>query len=99
MESPVVKMAITSPFGGEVEGSTPSRRAAFISQLIPAPCRLCGGPSYLTDDLGAIHACCQLNWDGRRCVACDTSESLNREHRRRGIRQPWKEVKAEGLDG
>lgn len=72
---------------------------AFVSQLIPAPCRLCAGPCYLTDELGAIHPCCQLNWDGRRCIACDSSEPLNREHRRRGKQRGWREIKAEGLDG
>ena len=135
MESPVVKPAITSPFGGEVGGSTPPGRAVgegvrgslsrvadpprqlrsgearptgyvgsasevapekpgphYLNCLLPSPCRLCGGPTWLQDELGSIHPCCEL-WkrsggsvdsDGLLvCPGCRASEKLNREQRRR----------------
>lgn len=65
------------------------RRSTYSSSTLPAPCRACGGPSWLEDELGAIHPCCQLH--GQECPACKASETLNREQRRRGkkvIRQP-----------
>jgi hypothetical protein len=64
----------------------------FNSTVLPVPCRLCGGPTWLSDDSGAIHPCCEL-WSrsGGRvddygllvCVACETGAGLNREQRRR----------------
>ncbi len=64
---------------------------AFNSVLLPAPCRLCGGPTWLTDELGAIHPCCELSgrrtaegeWGG--CLSCRTSEQLNRNFRERKL--------------
>ena len=92
MASPVVKQAITPPFGGGVEGSTPSRRA------LPRPCRHCGGPTWREDEEGAVHPCCEL-WRNKGktdaeglliCPACRESERLNREQRNRRtvVRQP-----------
>ena len=89
-----VALAGDPRFGGDEGPRYPSSTSHHL--IVPAPCRLCAGPSYLTDELGAIHGCCQLMWDGRRCLACDTSEALNREHRRRGSRPGWKEIKGEG---
>lgn len=64
----------------------------YISNPLPAPCRHCGGPSWLSDDLGAIHPCCELMWtEASGCLSCRASETLNREQRRRGkkvIHQP-----------
>lgn len=56
---------------------------AYVAQLFPAPCRHCSGPAYMQDGEGAIHPCCELMWDGRRCLSCESSEMLNREQRRR----------------
>lgn len=70
----------------------------YSSSAFPGPCRLCGGPAWMQDELGSVHPCCQL-WNRGDCPACKASESLNREHRRRGPRQGWREVKAEGIDG
>lgn len=67
----------------------------YLSNSLPSPCRLCGGPTWLADDEGGIHPCCELSWDGNRCVACDASEALNRSHRNRNSR-PWKDAK--GVD-
>jgi hypothetical protein len=84
---------------GDFDSPDPrSSRGPGASQLIvPAPCRLCHGPTWMQDELGAVHPCCALN--GGECLACWASEALNREHRRRGPKRGWKEVKAEGLDG
>lgn len=58
----------------------------YSKNILPAPCRGCGGPSWLSDDLGAVHPCCELN--GQPCVGCKASEMSNREWRRRhGRRQ------------
>ena len=83
----------TAGFGPADEGSTPSSRTMAVC----APCRLCHGPTWMADELGAVHPCCQLN--GEECIGCRASESLNREQRRRGNQRGWKEVKGEGVDG
>lgn len=73
---------------------------SFVSVSLPAPCRRCGGPSWLSDDLGAIHPCCELHGagEGKPCPACKSSEQLNREQRRRSKRviQP---ISYKGVDG
>lgn len=58
--------------------------------LFPAPCRGCGGPSWLSDDSGAIHPCCELN--GQPCVGCVTSETLNQRHRDRTKKKLTREI-------
>ena len=79
------EMAITEPFGGSVLRSTRSPRA-FVSNILPAPCRACGGPSWLTDDIGSVHPCCRLSWtEITGCLSCRASDKLNKEHRRREL--------------
>lgn len=65
-----------------VEPISPGPR--YLSTALPAPCRKCGGPSWLSDDSGAIHPCCELMWTQETgCLSCRASEMLNREQRRR----------------
>jgi hypothetical protein len=93
-------MVSTSPFDGEVEGSSPSPRT-YNSTSLPAPCRRCGGPSWLADEDGAIHPCCELHraGKGRPCLACKSSEMLNREQRRRGKKHISQPSAYKGVDG
>lgn len=59
-------------------------QTTYLSTLLPAPCRKCGGPSWMTDEEGAVHPCCEFMWTERDgCVSCRESEKLNREWRRR----------------
>jgi hypothetical protein len=49
-----------------------------------APCRVCGEPAWLADDVGPIHPCCHwwVEIEGRSyCVACRAAKAL-REQRR-----------------
>ena len=98
--SPRASHAESAPLaslGTSVDGVV--SRAVGVTQLIvPGPCRLCGGPTWMQDELGSVHPCCQL-WNRGDCPACKASEALNREQRRRGPRHGWKEVKGEGVDG
>ena len=87
------EIGITTLFGSVVPASNAGPRARFVSAILPAPCRLCGGPTWLTDDLGAIHPCCELMWtDAGGCLSCRTSEHLNRQHRQRKL------TKVKGVD-
>jgi hypothetical protein len=50
------------------------------------PCRYCGLPSWLSDDTGPLHPCCQL-WAaelqaGRPCPACAASRTYWRSRLR-----------------
>lgn len=58
------------------EGSVTTHTTSF-----PAPCRVCGGPSWREDGEGAVHPCCVMH--GNPCLACEASKMLNREQRRR----------------
>ena len=64
----------------------------YVNNPLPAPCRLCGGPTWLADDEGSIHPCCELSRGQGAvvdaegllvCPACKASEVINREWRRR----------------
>ena len=82
---------------GEGVGANLSRvadppRVKFTSQSLPSPCRLCGGPTWLADELGSLHPCCELSRGQGAvvdaegllvCPACKASEVINREWRRR----------------
>ena len=72
-------------YGDEPAGErVDRRRSTYSSNFLPAPCHFCGGPSWLADETGAVHPCCVLEW--RRtggCLACQTSDRLNKDHRRR----------------
>lgn len=81
----------TAGFDPANEGSIPSSRT-LINCSLPSPCRLCGGPTWLQDDEGSLHPCCELSRrsgatvdvDGLLvCPSCKASEKLNREQRRR----------------
>jgi hypothetical protein len=60
-------------------------RSATTALQDPGPCRYCGLPSWLTDDTGPLHPCCQL-WQaeleaGRACPACAASRAYWRSRR------------------
>ena len=68
------------------------RPPLYSPAALPAPCRLCGGPTWLADDEGSIHPCCELSRGQGAvvdaegllsCPACKASEKLNQEQRRR----------------
>lgn len=67
---------------GLAQGSPANPGPPYLSTLLPAPCRNCHGPSWLADELGAVHPCCQMHGAGE-CPSCRASEMLNREQRRR----------------
>lgn len=80
------------PTGESMVNSGNLRKGRLHHLNLPAPCRLCGGPSWLQDAEGSIHPCCELSArsgakldaDGLLiCPACRASEVLNREQRRR----------------
>lgn len=51
---------------------------------IPAPCSDCGGPTWMQDELGAVHPCCRLWADkSTSCPACAASAGLNKNHQSR----------------
>ena len=57
-------------------------------------CRVCGDPSWLADDTGAVHLCCR-RWEheqpGVACPACAQSRenASAQRHRRRPALLPW----------
>jgi hypothetical protein len=73
--------------GGSASMVAPVKPAPlYSSNILPAPCRACGGPSWLQDDLGAVHPCCVLMWTkATGCISCKASATLNKEHRRRHL--------------
>lgn len=76
-----------SPGEGVVDPQPPHRVAdlpgGFLAITLPAPCRQCGGPSWLADELGSVHPCCELTWGPGGCVGCRASAMLNEQQRRR----------------
>jgi hypothetical protein len=50
-----------------------------------SPCRVCGDPAWLSDDVNAVHPCCAL-WveiEGQDyCVACKAARALRRQRDR-----------------
>lgn len=53
----------------------------YLQQPLPSPCRKCSGPTWLADELGGVHPCCELMWtEEGGCVGCRVSE---KERRRR----------------
>lgn len=50
----------------------------------PAPvgdCRVCVRPTWRSDDVGPVHACCSIH--GSPCLACSASLGQQREQERR----------------
>lgn len=54
---------------------------------LPGVCRFCGDPTWMADDDGPLHPCCEM-WAavlaaGKPCPACAQSRSATREWRER----------------
>jgi hypothetical protein len=52
----------------------------FEPQPAAGLCRLCGRPSWHTDEHGPIHACCQLAEPTGHCTACAASNAQHTYH-------------------